>query len=97
MKRQWGYDHIMTKKTMKHASADVGLIFIAYNLKRLFKIVGIGHLKQVLSLVLSRIKAFFLNLGTYRANITSFRAQIVFWPCPNLIQPNPYLFIYEPQ
>jgi hypothetical protein len=27
----------MTKKTIKHASADVGLIFTAYNLRRLFE------------------------------------------------------------
>ena len=44
MKRQWGFDHIMTKKTMKHASADVGFIFIAYNLKRLIKIIGLKGL-----------------------------------------------------
>jgi hypothetical protein len=26
IKRQWGFYYIMTKKTIKHASADVGLI-----------------------------------------------------------------------
>jgi transposase len=40
MKRQWGFDHIMTKKTKKHASADVGFIFIAYNLRRLMTLIG---------------------------------------------------------
>lgn len=35
MKRQWGFDHIMTKKHLEHAASDVGLIFVAYNLKRL--------------------------------------------------------------
>ena len=44
MKRQWGFDHIMTKKTMKHASADVGFIFIAYNLRRLLTLIGITGL-----------------------------------------------------
>src|SRR5690554_4303325 len=29
IKRQWGFDHIMTKQTTKRASADVGLIFCA--------------------------------------------------------------------
>jgi transposase len=48
MKRQWGYDHIMTKKTKKHASADVGLIFVAYNLKRLINILGIKQLMEYL-------------------------------------------------
>jgi hypothetical protein len=27
--KQWGFYYIMTKKTIKHASADVGLIFTA--------------------------------------------------------------------
>lgn len=47
IKRQWGFDHIMTKKTMKHASADVGFIFIAYNLRRLINIIGISTLMEV--------------------------------------------------
>lgn len=29
IKRQWDFYYIMTKKSMKHASADVGLIFTA--------------------------------------------------------------------
>jgi len=28
IKRQWGFDHIMTKKTIKRASADIGLVFV---------------------------------------------------------------------
>jgi len=40
IKRQWGFDHIMTKKTMKHALADVGFLFIAYNLRRLITLIG---------------------------------------------------------
>jgi len=28
MKRQWGFDYIITKKTMARASADVGFIFM---------------------------------------------------------------------
>jgi transposase len=46
MKRQWGFDHIMTKKSIKHASADVGLIFIAYNLRRLINIIGAEALRD---------------------------------------------------
>lgn len=44
IKRQWGFNYIMTKKTMERASADVGLIMIAYNLKRLISIIGISRL-----------------------------------------------------
>ena len=39
MKRQWGFDHIMTKKSKARASADVGFIFIAYNLRRIINIL----------------------------------------------------------
>lgn len=38
IKRQWGFDHIVTKKGIASASADFGLIALAYNLKRLFNI-----------------------------------------------------------
>lgn len=38
IKRQWGFDHIITKKGIPAASADFGLIALAYNLKRLIKL-----------------------------------------------------------
>ncbi|MDT0645022.1 transposase, partial [Zunongwangia sp. F363] len=40
IKRQWGFDHILSKKGMKRASADVGFIFIAYNLRRIMNLMG---------------------------------------------------------
>lgn len=49
IKRQWGFSYIMTKKTIKHASADVGLIFSAYNLKRIFNILPQEELKKYLN------------------------------------------------
>ena len=48
IKRQWDFYYIMTKKTIKHASADVGLIFTAYNLKRIFNLVDLNMLKMYL-------------------------------------------------
>lgn len=39
IKRQWGFNHITTKKTKQRASADVGFMFIAYNLKRIWNIL----------------------------------------------------------
>jgi len=39
IKRQWGFDHIITKRGMKRASADAGFMFIAYNLRRIMNIV----------------------------------------------------------
>ena len=59
MKRQWGYDHIMTKKGIKRASADFGLIALTYNLKRIINIMGIKELiEQLRRLVLSLFKLF---------------------------------------
>jgi transposase len=60
MKRQWGFDHIMTKKTIKHAAADVGFIFIAYNLKRLLNIIGI---KQLLELLVHFIRSIYSEIA----------------------------------
>ena len=39
IKRQWDFYYIMTKKTIQHATADVGLIFTSYNLRRIFNIL----------------------------------------------------------
>jgi transposase len=56
MKRQWGFYYILSKKGMARASADVGLIFIAYNLRRLINILG----KDVFG---KYLKACFLKLS----------------------------------
>ena len=79
MKRQWGFDHIMIKKSKKRASADVGLIFIAYNLKRIINIIGITELiagiKSILHLfsfkkILSHIKTLLKHLYSPKAHFT---------------------------
>lgn len=52
----------MTKKTIKHASADVRLIFTAYNLRRIFNLIDQNLLKQylkVLALYFWIVKAIF--------------------------------------
>lgn len=48
IKRQWDFYYIMTKKTIAHATADVGLIFTAYNLRRIFNILDKNTLKTYL-------------------------------------------------
>lgn len=55
IKRQWDFYYIMTKKTMTHASADVGLIFTAYNLRRIFNILD----KNVLKVYLKKLASCF--------------------------------------
>jgi len=45
IKRQWGFDYVMNKCYLERASADVGLIFTVYNLRRLMTIFSPGLLK----------------------------------------------------
>jgi hypothetical protein len=40
IKRQWGFYFISTKRGIKRASADVGLMFTAFNLRRLMNIIN---------------------------------------------------------
>jgi len=63
MKRAWGFDHIMTKKLKERASADVGFIFIAYNLKRIMNIIGINQLMEVITSVLVAILTFLIHIS----------------------------------
>ena len=49
IKRQWGFNYIITKKYFERAEADFGLIMTAYNLRRIFNIVGIKKLMKHLS------------------------------------------------
>ncbi|WP_426064402.1 IS1182 family transposase [Flavobacterium sp. DSP2-3-1] len=65
IKRQWDFYYIMTKKTIKRASADVGLIFCAYNLRRIFNLIDHSLLKQYL-------KVLALYFGTLRAIFKAF-------------------------
>lgn len=77
MKRQWGYDHIMTKKSLKHAAADVGFIFIAYNLRRLINIIGIKALIKLFRSISTQLTyyltKFYLNKQIKLHFYTSFK------------------------
>jgi len=44
IKRQWGFNHVMTKRKIECASADIGFIMTAYNLRRLFNILSFKKL-----------------------------------------------------
>lgn len=62
IKRQWGFDHIMTKKGIKRASADFGFIALAYNLKRIINILGIEELLEQLRVIILSLFKLFLHL-----------------------------------
>ena len=52
IKRQWGYSYVITKKHIHHARADVGLMMIAYNLRRILNILGKDVLQKYLQTLL---------------------------------------------
>lgn len=70
IKRQWGFYYISTKRGMKRASADVGFMFVAYNLRRIMNILDKNLLKKFLKelgflflRILTFTKAFVFNIG----------------------------------
>lgn len=60
IKRQWGFYYITTKRGIKRASADVGFMFTALNLRRIINLLDKNSLKkflQELCFVFSFLKA----------------------------------------
>jgi hypothetical protein len=55
IKRQWGFSYILTKEGMQRASSDVGLMFTAYNLKRIINIIGVKEFKKYLEVFVQEI------------------------------------------
>lgn len=70
IKRQWGFNYIITKKYKERASADVGLMFIAYNLRRIMNIVGKENLMEYLMVL---INSFFVLFSKLRTIINRFK------------------------
>jgi len=87
IKRQWGFDHIMTKKGIKRASADFGLIALAYNLKRMINLMGVKGLTEELTSVLLIILHHVLNLLDLSSLIISDRKGLVFFFKKNCLKP----------
>ncbi|MBN2638270.1 MAG: IS1182 family transposase [Bacteroidales bacterium] len=48
IKRQWGFNYIITKKYIERAEADFGFIMTAYNLRRIINTIGISKLLVML-------------------------------------------------
>lgn len=71
IKRQWDFYYIMTKKSIKHATADVGLIFTCFNLRRIFNILNQNILKKYLKDLLSFIFTLTSYFKTFRRTIKS--------------------------
>jgi hypothetical protein len=71
IKRQWGFSYILTKKYKKRAEADVGLMFAAYNLRRIINILGKEALKEYLRIL---VFSFSIAIDQIRTPISRFKA-----------------------
>jgi transposase len=73
LKRQWGFSYILTKKGMNRASSDVGLMFIAYNLRRIGNILTRDRLMEYLRILvlmfLSKIHLSGLKNSLFRTTL----------------------------
>ncbi len=52
IKRQWGYYYVLTKTGIKRASADVGFMLVAYNLRRIGNILTRDQLREYLRILI---------------------------------------------
>jgi transposase len=77
IKRQWGFSYILTKKGIKRAEADVGLMFVAFNLRRLINIIGFDRL-------ISYLISFYYNFRTKSSIFSLFKRLKI--KIPKLIQ-----------
>jgi transposase len=55
IKRQWGFNYILTKKGIARAGSDAGFMFIAYNLRRIGNILSGEVLKEYLRMLVLSI------------------------------------------
>ena len=76
IKRQWGFNFIITKKYIERAEADFGFIMTAYNLRRIINIIGMQklgkYLESIFQLFCFKITLFklFLNLKNQILKLT---------------------------
>jgi transposase len=81
IKRQWGFDHIMTKKTIERAESDTGLILIAYNLRRIINIIGF---KTLLKYLMERVSLNFSIITQNKAILSRYKP--LFFPSNFIFQ-----------
>ena len=74
IKRQWGFDHIITKKGITAASADFGLIALTYNLKRLINL-GYKPKNAPLALINHLYKAFLAKINAFTNLFFSYKSK----------------------
>jgi hypothetical protein len=89
IKRQCGFSYILTKKGIERAGADVGFMFIAYNLRRIGNILTRDRLKEYLRILVSLFlgKTHLSWLKNNRFKITFSRLSVWNTKLPGLLIP----------
>lgn len=78
IKRQWGFNYVITKKYIERAKADVGLMFTAYNLRRIINTIGFSALKEYLKI---NFHLFLIVTNLIRSKISTFKASLFLKNC----------------
>jgi len=66
--RQWGFNYIITKISIKRASADVGFMLTAYNLRRIMNIIGKKQMISWLSELISSLIRILRQISSHKLN-----------------------------
>lgn len=70
IKRQWGFNYVLTKQGINRSSSDVGFMFIAYNLRRIINLIGfkslIGYFERLGSIISYIMDRLALNLRIFK-------------------------------
>jgi hypothetical protein len=98
VKRQWGFSYILTKKGLKRASADVGFMFIAYNIRRMINILGRDELNKYLEvlvlLILSIIRQYKQKIGLFQPSCYLKTISLKYFePCLNRLKFDQYFLL----
>ena len=92
IKRQWGFSYIMTKNSSKRASADVGFMMTAYNLRRIINILGIERFRKYLQYIVDLIFSITAVFDGILAHILAYLGKMEYCK-PSLIPPVNRLYL----
>ena len=76
IKRQWGFSYVSTKKYLERASADIGLMMLAYNLRRIINLIGMEVFREYLRVLISCISNTCVIFERFWASITNYNFRL---------------------
>jgi len=94
IKRQWGFSYIMTKKGTGRASADVGFMMTAYNLRRIFNILGVERLREYFEYCIDSFCSKIALLGRILAYMPVLVWKKEFWESNSMLPANRLTLIH---